>query len=134
MGQLERVVEEKKDQKRKQSSAARVKSSQTYLSFNPNKDEKAAIAEMAMDYFEIMDYMSTYLQDGYRLNWKFIEAQECYVWTLSESKSDWQTNRALTCWHVDYEKALKMLYYCLHNRFEGWPDNMRSGVITDLEW
>lgn len=134
MSQLERVEEEKKRKGGHKQTSSQSLTTGTYLSFNPTKEEKEILKEMKVDYVEFLDFISTYLQDGYRLTWKFMPAQEAYVWSLSEANSDWRTNRVLTCWHVDFEKALKMLYFALNNRFKGWPDLMPPGAVNDLEW
>lgn len=134
MSQLERVEEEKKAWKAKKTRASTATSSSSYVSFSPTKEEKEKILRLTESVEEMLDYLSTYTQDGFILSFKYMETQEAHVWTLRENGTDWKLNRALTAWHVDWLKSLRMLYYALNNRFHGWPDRVEGLVGIDLDW
>lgn len=105
-----------------------------FTSYNPTKEEKASIREMEETLDDIIDFISTYLQDGFTLTFKYMTDQECYCVTLRESSEDWKSAPALSCWHVDWLKAFRMLYHALHNRYSMWPKGKEGATAYDVEW
>lgn len=134
MSQLERVEEERRSRKTTRQRTTGGKGASAYVSYNPTKEEKAVIKEMEEGLVDIADFITTYLQDGYVLTFKFMTEQECYSLVLRENLGDWKTDRALSCWHVDWLRTWQMMFHALHNRYANWPSGIEGARGPDVEW
>ena len=132
--------EEMREKKRKQKPPilpARDSSKSGYgrlVSFSPTKEQKQEIKTQSVPLDEILDFLSTYLQDGHKLSIQYHLATESYFWLLREGHREWNRAAALSAWHVDYHRAGQMLYHALHTSYNQFPVLGLEQDNIDLEW
>lgn len=133
---MSRLVDEKKYSRKKKEPESRKStgSLSNFVSFNPTKEQREAIKSSSLSLTENLDYLSTWLQEGHKLSINYNREQEAYGIFLRDGNADWREAVVLSCWHVDWERAISMLCFALNNVHTDFPHINRTRESADLEW
>lgn len=131
------VMKQLKEEQRRKGVGPKKSASSSYhnfVSFHPTKEQREQIKEQSYELEGILDFLSTWLNDGFKLTIQYNEAQEAYCVMLRDGKSEWQSARVLSCWHVDWARALQTLVFALETVYTHFPDIPEGAKKEELDW
>lgn len=134
MSITDRIVQEKTKKTKNGNGKTGSVSNGSFISFNPTKEQKTAIRASELSLTDDLDYISTWLSDGHKMSWMYSQEHEAYAVFLRQGNVDWREALVLSCWHVDWEIAIRMLAFALNNVYKTFPVVEEVVKKTDLEW
>jgi hypothetical protein len=134
MAQMERLKEETRSKQGKGSKGGKTPRKGSWLSFNPTPEEKKTISGDDRPLEEVMLSIESVLQDGHRVTLQYNSDYDCYSAIVREGGVPWESAVAMSCWHNEISKCLRMLDYALRIKYPDFPAGAYQRSFIDVEW
>lgn len=134
MSVTDRIKEEERKKNSKGSTKKSTSSGGNFLTFNPTKEQREAIRNSELSLAENIDYIAMWLTEGHKISWSYAKEQQCYAVFLRQGDADWREALVISCWHADYEIAIRMLAYALNNVYTSFPIVTDRHDFRDVDW